>query len=183
VFLVLLGMGMPTPAVYIMGAALLAPVLRGAFGLPEMQVHLFMLYFACLSAITPPVAVANFAAGAIAGVNPMALGPYAVKLAIGGFILPFYFLFNPGLNMQGSAFYILECLVFAVAMCTFASFAMQGYLGLRSIAWPLRFLLFGCAIATVSPRFDITLAATLFGSAILAFVYLRGRPTQVDVSA
>src|SRR5258706_87096 len=75
VFLILLGMGMPTPAVYIMGAALLAPTLRGVFNLPEMQVHLFMLYFACLSAITPPVAVANFAAGAIAGVNPMALGP------------------------------------------------------------------------------------------------------------
>ncbi|HYN64167.1 MAG TPA: TRAP transporter fused permease subunit, partial [Candidatus Limnocylindrales bacterium] len=126
-FLVLLGMGMPTPAVYIMGAALLAPVLRGVFNLPEMQVHLFMLYFACLSAITPPVAVANFAAGAIAGVNPMALGPYAVKLAIGGFILPFYFLFNPGLNMEGGVLYILECLVFAVAMCTFASFALQGY--------------------------------------------------------
>ena len=68
-------------------------------------------------------------------------------------------------------------------MCTFASFAMQGYLGLRGISWPLRLLLFGCAIATVSPRFDITLAATLFGSAILAFVYLRGRPAQVDVSA
>jgi len=53
--------------------------------------------------VTPPVAVANFAAGAIAGVNPMAFGPYAVKLAIGGFILPFYFLFNPGLNMEGGA--------------------------------------------------------------------------------
>ena len=183
VFLVLLGMGMPTPAVYIMGAALLAPVLRGVFNLPEMQVHLFMLYFACLSAITPPVAVANFAAGAIAGVNPMALGPYAVKLAIGGFILPFYFLFNPGLNMQGSPLYILECIVFAIAMCTFASFAMQGFLGLRSIAWPLRLLLFGCAVATVSPRFDVTLAATLLGRAILGFVYLRGRPAQVDVSA
>jgi hypothetical protein len=46
-----------------------------------------------------PVAVANFAAGAIAGANPMALGPYAVKLAVGGFVLPFFFLFNPGLNM------------------------------------------------------------------------------------
>jgi len=176
VFLILLGMGMPTPAVYIMGAALLAPVLRGVFNLPEMQVHLFMLYFACLSAVTPPVAVANFAAGAIAGVNPMALGPYAVKLAIGGFILPFYFLFNPGLNMEGGLAYILECIVFAVAMVTFASFAMQGYLGLRRIAWPLRFLLFACAVATVSPRFDITLAATLVGAAALAFVQLRGRP-------
>jgi TRAP transporter 4TM/12TM fusion protein len=183
VFLVLLGMGMPTPAVYIMGAALLAPVLRGVFNLPEMQVHLFMLYFACLSAITPPVAVANFAAAAIADVNPMALGPYAVKLAIGGFILPFYFLFNPGLNMQGSALYIAECLLFAVAMCTFASFAMQGYLGARVIAWPLRVLLFICGVTTVSPRFDITLAATLLGALTLGFVYLRGRPAQVDVPA
>jgi TRAP transporter 4TM/12TM fusion protein len=183
VFLVLLGMGMPTPAVYIMGAALLAPVLRGAFNLPEMQVHLFMLYFACLSAITPPVAVANFAAGAIAGVNPMALGRYTVKLAIGGFILPFYFLFNPGLNMEGGLVYILECVLFAIAMCTFASFAMQGFLGSRVIAWPLRILLFVCAVATVSPRFDITTAATVLGALILGFVYLRGRPAQVDVSA
>ena len=183
VFLVLLGMGMPTPAVYIMGAALLAPVLRGVFNLPEMQVHLFMLYFACLSAITPPVAVANFAAGAIAGVNPMALGPYAVKLAIGGFILPFYFLFNPGLNMEGGVLYILECVVFAIAMVTFASFAMQGYLGLRAIAWPLRILLFGCAVATVSPRFDITLIAALIGAGTLVLVQLRGRPAQVDVPA
>ena len=79
-------------------------VVRGIdeFNLPEMQVHLFMLYFACLSAVTPPVAVANFAAGAIAGVNPTALGPYAVKLAIGGFVVPFFFLFNPGLNAEGS---------------------------------------------------------------------------------
>src|SRR5947207_1841648 len=183
VFLVLLGMGMPTPAVYIMGAALLAPALRGVFNLPEMQVHLFMLYFACLSAVTPPVAVANFAAGAIAGVNPMALGPYAVKLAIGGFILPFYFLFNPGLNMEGGVLYIMECVVFAIAMVTFASFAMQGYLGLRAIAWPLRILLFGCAVATVSPRFDITLVAALIGAGTLVLVQLRGRPAKVDIAA
>jgi TRAP transporter 4TM/12TM fusion protein len=177
-FLILLGMGMPTPAVYIMGAALLAPVLRGAFGLPEMQVHLFMLYFACLSAITPPVAVANFAAGAIAGVNPMALGPYAVKLAIGGFILPFYFIFNPGLNMQGGPLYVLECILFAVAMVTFASFAMQGFLGPKPIRWPLRLVLLACAVATVSPRFDVTLAATLIGAAVLASVRLRGGATR-----
>ena len=182
-FLVLLGMGMPTPAVYIMGAALLAPVLRGVYGLPELQVHLFMLYFACLSAITPPVAVANFAAGAIAGVNPMSLGPHAVKLAIGGFVLPFYFLFNPGLNMQGGLLYILQCIFFAAAMVTFASFALQGYLGTRPIPWPLRPALFACAVATVSPRFDITAAATVAGALILGFAYLRRRPAQVDVSA
>ena len=183
VFLILLGMGMPTPAVYIMGAALLAPVLRGVFNLPEMQVHLFMLYFACLSAITPPVAVANFAAGAIAGVNPMALGPYAVKLAIGGFILPFYFLFNPGLNMQGGLLYILECTFFAAAMVTFASLAMQGFMGFRAIPWPLRLVLFACAVATVSPRFDVTFAAVLLGAAVLALVHFRRGPAKIDVSA
>src|SRR5258708_11692022 len=136
VFLILLGMGMPTPGVYIMGAALLGRVLRGVFTLREMQVHLFMLYFACLSAVTPPVAVANFAAGAIAGVNPMALGPYAVKLAIGGFILPFYFLFNPGLNMEGGLPYILECVVFAIAIVTFPSFAMPAFLRFLVIPLP-----------------------------------------------
>jgi TRAP transporter 4TM/12TM fusion protein len=182
-FLILLGMGMPTPAVYIMGAALLAPVLRGVFDLPVMQLHLFMLYFACLSAITPPVAVANFAAGAIAGVNPMALGPYAVKLAIGGFILPFYFIFNPGLNMEGSAPYIMQCIVFAIAMVTFASIAFQGYLGTRTLGWPVRLVLFVCAVTTVSPRFDVTLGAALLGAAVLAFAYLRGRPAKVDVAA
>jgi TRAP-type uncharacterized transport system fused permease subunit len=113
----------------------------------------------------------------------MALGPYAVKLAIGGFILPFYFLFNPGLNMAGGVVYILECLLFAVAMVTFASFAMQGYLGVRRIAWPLRLVLFACAVATVSPRFDVTLAAAILGAVVLALVQLRGRPAKVDVSA
>jgi hypothetical protein len=68
-------------------------------------------------------------------------------------------------------------------MCTFASFALQGYLGRRSIAWPLRVLLFACAVATVSPRFDLTSAATVLGALALGLVYLRGRPAKVDVPA
>jgi TRAP transporter 4TM/12TM fusion protein len=183
VFLILLGMGMPTPAVYIMGAALLAPVLRGVFNLPEMQLHLFMLYFACLSAITPPVAVANFAAGAIAGVNPMALGPYAVKLAVGGFVLPFFFLFNPGLNMEGSALQILTALFFGIALVSFASLALHGMIGTRVIAWPLRLLVAACVVAVIVPRWELQIAATVLGTLLLAFVHLRGRPAKVDVSA
>ena len=181
-FLILLGMGMPTPAVYIMGAALLAPILR-KFGLPEMQVHLFMLFYACLSAITPPVAVANFAAAAIAGVNPMKLGPYAVKLAIGGFVVPFFFLFNPGLTAQGSAAQILLDCFFGTACTVFASFTLHGLMGLRDIAWWLRLLLAGCCVATIVPRLELQAAATVLGTLILGLVYLRGRPAQVDVSA
>jgi len=77
----------------------------------------------------------------------------------------------------------VECVVFAIAMVTFASFALQGYLGLRSIVWPLRLVLIACAVATVSPRFDVTLVATLLGAAVLVFVHLRGRPVQIDVPA
>jgi hypothetical protein len=68
-------------------------------------------------------------------------------------------------------------------MVTFASLAMQGFMGARRIAWPLRFVLFACAVTTVSPRFDVTLAATIAGAIVLALVQLRGRPVQVDVSA
>ena len=182
VFLILLGMGMPTPAVYIMGAALLVPLLR-QFNLPEFQVHLFMLFYACLSAITPPVAVANFAAAAIAGVNPMKVGPYAVKLAIGGFVVPFFFLFNPGLTLVGGLGDILLACFFGTVCTVFASFALHGLLGLKDIAWWLRLVLAGCCVATIVPRLDLQIGATLLGTAILAFVYLRGRPAQIDIAA
>ena len=181
VFLILLGMGMPTPAVYITGAALLAPVLRQHFNLPEMQVHLFVLYFACLSAITPPVAVANFAASAIAGVNPMELGGQAMKLAVGGFVLPFFFLFNPGLNMEGGPVNIVTAVIFAAAMVTFASLSLHGYLGLRIIAWPLRLALVGCVVGTIVPRVEIQAGAALLGGLLLVGVWrLSPRTTQVE---
>jgi len=181
-FLILLGMGMPTPAVYIMGAALLAPILR-QFNLPVFEVHLFMLFYACLSAVTPPVAVANFAAGAIAGVNPTALGPYAVKLAIGGFVVPFFFLFNTGLTLHGSLAEIVLACFFGTACTVFASFALHGMMALANINFALRVLLAASAIATIVPRLDVQIGATLVGSAILVLYYLRSRPAKVDVPA
>jgi TRAP-type uncharacterized transport system fused permease subunit len=181
-FLILLGMGMPTPAVYIMGAALLPPVLR-QFNLPEFQMHLFMLFYACLSAVTPPVAVANFAAAAIAGVNPVAIGGYAVKLAIGGFVVPFFFLFNPGLTLEGGLANVATATFFGTGCTVFASYALHGLFGEKDIAWPLRLLLAACCVGTIVPRVDLQLGATLLGAAVLAFVHLRGRPAQVDVAA
>ncbi|OGA07516.1 MAG: hypothetical protein A3H33_07330 [Betaproteobacteria bacterium RIFCSPLOWO2_02_FULL_65_20] len=178
VFLILLGMGMPTPAVYIMGAALLVPVLRQHFNLPEMQVHLFVLYFSCLSAITPPVAVANFAASAIAGVNPMALGGQAMKLAVGGFVLPFFFLFNPGLNMEGGSVSVVTALIFGAAMVTFASLALHGYLGRRTIVWPLRLVLVACIVGTIVPRVEIQAGAALLGALLLIGVWRLSPATQ-----
>jgi TRAP-type uncharacterized transport system fused permease subunit len=143
---------------------------------------LFVLYFACLSAITPPVAVANFAASAIAGVNPMALGGQAMKLAIGGFVLPFFFLFNPGLNMEGGAAAIFTAVIFAAAMVTFASLALHGFIGSRTIGWPLRLVLAGCVVGTIVPRLEVQAGAALLGAMLLVGVW-RLSPAIRRVSA
>ena len=174
VMLILLGMGMPTPAVYLTAAALLAPALRQTFNLPVMQVHLFMIYFACLSAITPPVAVANFAAGAIAGANPMEVGHHAVKLAAGGFVLPFFFMFNPALNMQGTFGEILAALVFATGMVTFVSMCLHGYLGKRTIHPLPRLVLAACAVGIIVP--DAVLQAALLALGAVILLVRRQRP-------
>lgn len=160
VFMILLGMGMPTPAVYLTAAALLAPVLRQNFNLPVMQVHLFMIYFACLSAITPPVAVANFAASAIAGANPMTVGGHAMKLAAGGFILPFFFMFNPGLNMQGTLISIISAFFFGALMITFFSLTLHGFWGKKKIHYSIRWILLACTVGVVVPNL---IAQMVFG--------------------
>ena len=89
-----LGMGLPTTAAYIVCATAIAPALTG-LGVPVLAANLFLLYFASLSAITPPVAVASYAAAGIAEENPVKLGLTAVKIGITGFILPFAFALNP----------------------------------------------------------------------------------------
>lgn len=181
VFLVLLGMGMPTPAVYIMGAALLGPTLLQKFDLSVMPAHLFMLYFACISAITPPVAVANFAAGAIAGVNPMALGPYAVKLAIGGFTIPFFFLFHDGLLMQGTALEILSDFAMGAVMVAFASLALHGWWGKTPISILLRAGLTIAFIGTMVPGTEIQWASVALGSAIVLWSWKKPAPRPESV--
>jgi len=175
----LTGIAYSTIALASLLPALLVPVLRQHFNLPEMQVHLFVLYFACLSAITPPVAVANFAASAIAGVNPMALGGQAMKLAIGGFLLPFFFVFNPGLNMEGGPAAIVTAVMFAAAMVAFASLALHGFLGRRTIIWPLRLVLAGCVVGAIVPRVQFQAGSALLGVLLLVGVWrLVARPPQ-----
>jgi len=151
VILILLGMGMPTTGVYIMGVALLAPVLTGKYGLPTVPVHMFLLFYACLSAITPPVAVANFAAAAIAGANPFRLGPYAVKLAIGGFALPFFFLFNQGILQVGDWTAVVWDTSVGMALVFFASVFLHGYVRRMAIPLALRLAFAALPLAMMAP--------------------------------
>jgi TRAP transporter 4TM/12TM fusion protein len=97
---IILGMGMPTTAAYIMLAALLIPALI-KLGVTPMAAHMFGFYFACLSAVTPPVALAVYAAASISKSSLWGAGWQAVKFAAAGFIVPYFFVYNPALLFSG----------------------------------------------------------------------------------
>jgi len=176
--LLLLGPGMPTTATYIIGVALLAPAFVGQFALPVMEVHMFMLFYASLSAITPPVAVAAFAAAAIANANPFKLAPYACKLSVGGFVVPFFFVFNPGILMQGSVLNILSDTVVCTFLVIAASLVLHGYVRQRPIPWWQRgaFVLAAIAMAVPHPMVQYAAIAVAVG----LYLYLRRESLQAD---
>lgn len=95
---VLLGMGMPTTAAYAIGASVLAPGLI-RIGLPVLVAHMFIFYFACMSAITPPVALAAYAASGISGSDPIKTGYMSFRLGLAAFVIPFMFYYSPALIM------------------------------------------------------------------------------------
>ena len=121
-----LGMGLPTTAAYIVCATAIAPALT-SLGVPTVAAHLFLLYFASLSAITPPVAVASYAAAGIAGENPMRVGWTGVKLGIAGFILPFAFALNTDYVTFGLNSITLLTWVCGIVIAYSLAVALQGY--------------------------------------------------------
>ncbi len=123
-----LGIGMTVTAAYIFLAVALAPALIQGGGMDPMAVHMFILYWGMLSFITPPVALGAFAAATVAGARPMETGLQAMRLGSVIYFIPFLFVLNPALIMQGPAWEI--ALVFCQAVLGIILFAsaMQGYL-------------------------------------------------------
>ena len=132
-----LGMGMPTLAVYVLVATLIAPAMIEA-GVKPMAAHMFVLYLAMLSFITPPVCIAAFAAANLARADPMRTGFAATKFGWSAFVVPFLFVFEPSLILEGTAGELLHDVGSAVGGVWLASMGIAGY-SLRPIGWPLRF--------------------------------------------
>lgn len=101
----ILGMGMTTTAAYVIAAAVLVPAMQG-IGMPLLASHLFIFYFAIKSGLTPPVCITVFTASAIAGSPWLKTAWQSMKLGIGGYIIPFYFLFMPGYLFDASGRWI-----------------------------------------------------------------------------
>jgi len=144
-----LGMGMPTTAVYVIVGLTLAPALV-KLGVPEIGAHLFVFYYAMLSLITPPICIAAFAAAAIAGSSPMQTGMQCVKLGIMAYLIPFVFVLDPLLLMQGPPLLVLLAFATAVVGTIAIGVSMIGFFR-RHIAWHYRALLLIGGIALLLP--------------------------------
>jgi TRAP transporter 4TM/12TM fusion protein len=123
---IILGMGMPTVGVYILLATLVAPAIVES-GVSELSAHMFIFYFGMMSMITPPIALAAFAAAAISKSGPMQTGWASMKLGWVAYVIPFVFIASPALLMDGSIGEILLTFSMCLTGVYFASVAVAGF--------------------------------------------------------
>jgi TRAP transporter 4TM/12TM fusion protein len=168
-----LGMGLPTPAVYITVAVLIVPGLV-KMGAPELASHMFAFYFGILANVTPPVALAAYAAASIAGADLNRTGFQAFKLALAGFIVPFIFVYETALLLSGPWYAIVYATVTATIGVVLLSAAVEGWFRIV-LAWYERVLFGTAAICLIwSGRLTDALGALLAATAI-ALVLARAR--------
>jgi TRAP transporter 4TM/12TM fusion protein len=161
---IVLGMGMPTTPAYIIMTALLVPALI-KLGVVVPAAHMFAFYFAILSAITPPVALAVFAAAGLAKADLWASGWAAVKIGCAGFIIPFMFVYEPALLMIGEWPKIIQAFVTASIGITMFAGGLHGYFLTKTNYWQ-RALLLGGGLMLIDPNW----LTDLIGALILAVV-------------
>lgn len=175
---ILLGMGMPTTAAYAVAASVVAPGLV-ELGIPLLTAHFFVFYFAVVSAITPPVALASYAAAGISGANPMATSVTSFRIGISAFIVPFMFFYNSALLMDGGTFEIARAFITAVAGVYLLSSGMQGWFVERPVVWFNRVLLIVAALFLIEGG----LITDLIGAGITLTVFFIQRVIKPDAGA
>ena len=172
---IILGMGMTTTAVYITVAALIVPSLIQA-GVTPIAAHMFAFYFGVVSTITPPVALASFAGAAIAKSPPMATAVESSKVGIAKYIVPFAFIYNPALLMEGSYWISLYSLLSVLLAYWSMTLGLEGYLN-KPLNFYTRIIAFISSILLLLPPLSIFYGISGFllngvGFVILIFVYL-----------
>ncbi|WP_052702346.1 TRAP transporter fused permease subunit [Marinomonas sp. S3726] len=125
----IMGMGVPTTAAYVITAAVGTPMLINDFGVPILAAHMFVFYFAILADATPPVSIASYAAASIARCNPLETGLQASRMAIAGYFVGLSYLFVPEMRMEGEWQNILGHLIAIIGGLTMVAGAIAGYLG------------------------------------------------------
>lgn len=146
---VVFGMGLPSLPAYILVATFGAPALVQA-GIPLVSAHLFVMYYAISSGITPPVCLVSFAGAAIADAPPLKTGLNAFKLGIAGFLIPFFFIFEPSLLLMGDMSSIFLSVVTSIFGIICVASSMQAWLIVQS-TWYERIMMFIAGTSLVAP--------------------------------
>ncbi|HLS61169.1 MAG TPA: TRAP transporter permease [Virgibacillus sp.] len=173
---IVLGMGLPTTANYVVTATIAAPALINGFDVPPLAAHMFVFYFGIVADITPPVSLAAYAGAGIARANPFKTGVTAVKLSIAAFIIPYMFIYNPIIVMVDATpmkltFAVITALIGMVAV----SSSMVGYFVRNSTFWE-RLVLFAGGILLIMPE----LITSAIGLVLILGIWLYQRQGTDD---
>ena len=175
VICIILGMGITVTALYILVAALVVPALT-KLGVEPMAAHLFAFHFGVHSYITPPVALSAFAAAAIAGSEPMKTGFQAARLALAAYILPYMFVYSPGLVAVGAWHEILIAAVTAIVGVVALAAAVEGWLFRPAPGWQRIALAAGALLLVMPPLWSH--AAGFVIVAVIAGLQWLGRARE-----
>ncbi len=170
--MLILGMGLPTTACYIVGATIAAPALV-KIGVLPLVAHFFVFYFACLSNLTPPVCLAAFTAAGIAGASPYKVGWTSTRLGVAGFLVPFLAVYSPMLMFAGeySSLALVEAIITAVVGVIALSAALENWFLRECRLWERALLLVGSLMLMVPGQ--LTDIAGGISVAIVYFVQKR----------
>ena len=165
---IILGMGVPTTANYVIMATITAPIVI-QMGVPMLAAHMFVFYFGIVADITPPVALAAYAGAAIANANPIKTGITATRLAITAFIVPYIFVYSPEmLFIDTDAITIIRiCITSVIGIIGVAS-ALEGYMKCK-MSWPERIIALGAGLMLIHPELITDIIGVSLIIALTAF--------------
>lgn len=170
---IILGMGLPTSAAYVLASISAAPALT-MLGLELLPAHLFVFYYGCMSTITPPVATGAYTAAGLSGGNPNKIGFQSIKLAIGGFVVPFIFVYSQDLLLSGSSNFVLSFFTFGVTafgLVFLAAFFEKAFF--EPVTLPVRLALLFVSVLLILPNVPISIVGTVLGLALIVWMWIQ----------
>lgn len=179
---IILGMGLPTTAAYLITAAVVAPALI-QMGVSPLAAHMFVFYFACLSAFTPPVALAAYAAAGIADAKPMQVAMTSMKIGIVAFIIPFVFVYGPAILLQGTPTQIIVSTLTALIGAFVLASGVEGWFIGKKANVLVRILLIAASLTLIVPGLITdTIGLGLILASIMVQLYFSFKKVDQNVT-
>lgn len=170
---IIMGMGMPTVVAYIIGAIIFVPALE-QLQIPLLAAHMFVFYFAVLGMVTPPVCLASYAAGSLAKADLMKTGIQGFMLTIPGFVIPFAFVYNNALLLQGTIVQIALAFLSTISGVFVLSFAIGGYL-MGRVGVFNRIILILISFMLISPQYTTDVVGYVAFAVYVSWQWFRSR--------